>query len=203
MSKKLIFIWLSVIILVSFIEIAFYFIYIFKPVDRFAGRDIGVPRGIPQTSELFTPSLLNQYVTQNNEIKKFYSERLSDFTALLKPKMLTKSGFVKSIEANYTVSGKVFKITPLDKVNGSPFVAYDITLENYSGDKYYDHLDAVESQYLKVSIRNLAIDGKNFTKSYATLADVKEGDTLIIKRSTNLLNPLEVNIEAEILRIDK
>lgn len=203
MSKKLIFIGLSVIILVSFVEIAFYFVYIFKPLDRLAGRDIGVPLGIPQTSELFTPSLLNQYATQNNEVKKYYADRLNDFSATLKPKMSTKSSFVKSIEANYTVTGKVFKITPLAKVNDSPFVAYDITLENLTGDKFYDHLEASEVQYLKLFLRDISPDGKNFSRNYATLSDVKEGDYIVIKRSTNLLNPTEINIEAEILRIGK
>lgn len=203
MTKRFALGLLSVVIVATLVEIGFYFIYVFKPADRLAGRDIGVPRGIPETSELFTPALLNKYATQNNGVKKYYIERLKDFSTSLAPIMGTKSSFVSTVEANYVVSGKVFKITSLEKTSDSPFVGYDITLENLTGDKFYDHLTANEVQYIKVSRRDISSDGKSFVRNYATVADIKVGDHLVIKRSTNLLNPTEVAIEVEILRTSK
>lgn len=192
MQKKLIQMGLGVIIGVSALEILFYFFFIFKPLDRLAGRDIGVPRGVPTTSELFTSPLMSPYITRFDETKKFYSYRLGTYSDSLKSVVADKSSFVKVAEADYAVGGNVVVI------KGNTTLGYDITLTNSTKAQYIEHLDPSESQFAKVFIRKMSVN--NLERSYAELVDVKVGDFLLTKRSANLLNPAETNIEIEILR---
>jgi len=201
MKRKLLLAGLSAIVIASFLEITFYFVYIFKPIDRLAGKDIGVPRGIPTTSEMFTSILLNQYITQADESKTFYSQRLDDFTQELKSVMLTKSSFVKLAEANYTVAGTVQVIKTTNDVSGGIFPGYDIILKNSSGGEMTEHLSPSEAQYAQVTLITIKL-GNLYTEKKA-LTDISVKDYLVIKRSTNLLNPKELNIEIEILRTVK
>lgn len=197
MKKQRLWWALVAITALTFFEIAFYFVYIFKPIDRIAGRDLGAPRGIPSVSEVFMPIRLSQYIMHADESKTFYSERLNGFSEELKTLMLSGSSFVKISEASYTLAGTVEEIKALEDTEGSP-LGYDITLKNLFGDKHIEHITFSEARSAQVSLRivsqsNLSVEEKTFT-------DIKGGDYLAIKRSTNLLNPAETNMEIEILK---
>lgn len=199
MNRKLLLIGVFIIAIITFIEIAFYFIYIFKPVDRIAGKDIGVPKGIPTTSEILTPVSLSRYIIQSDESKILYSERLDIFIKDVESIMQSKSNFVKIVESNYTIAGTVVEIDTIGNTNSEVGLGYDITLKNLTGDKYKEHISASEARYTQVYLRT--ISSVNYSTAEKVPFDVKVGDYLIIKRSTNLLNPAEMNIEIEILRI--
>jgi hypothetical protein len=198
MGRRLFLAGLLVIVLAAFLEVTFYFVYIFKPIDRIAGRDLGVPRGVPTASEIFTSPLLSSYFKQADESKIFYSERLGGFTEEFGSLMSSKSSFVKTAEANYTLAGTVQEIKIVEDKNDGVFPGYDITLKNSTKEKYEEHISPSEAQYARVYLRIISTD--KFSREEMDLADIKVEDYLVVKRSTNLLNPAEVNIEIEILR---
>lgn len=202
MKKNILTIGLSSIVIVTTLELLFYFIYIFKPIDRIMGKDISTPRGLPTASELFTPILLNKYITTSNETKTLYSGRLSEFENSLKNKMAENSSFIKVAESNYVVGGEVVSITPAAQVNTGVPVAFDITLKNTLNKKeYIEKISSVEAMYLKTYL--IRVNLKDFSRELISLGQIKAGDYLVVKRSTNLLNPSETNIEIEILRSEK
>lgn len=196
MNKKLILMALGFIICLSALQLLFYFIYIFKPLDRLANKDIGTPAGIPTTSELFTPEFLNQYVTKWDETKIYYSGRLPEFSNSVNVLAVKNSSFIKQVDASYMVGGDVADITP--KNTEGLYTGYDITLKNKSGDSYLERISPVEAQFAKVYMHTMV--ASSFSRAQRLLSDIKVGDYLIVKRITNLLNPVETNIEIEILR---
>jgi hypothetical protein len=201
MNKKLILSAVLLVILVTFLEITFYFIYIFKPIDRITGHDLGVPKGIPVASEIMTPILLSRYINQADEIKDFYPKRLGDYTKSVESIIQSKSSFMKTAEANYILAGTVQEIITVKDANNDIFPAYNITLKNSTGDKYLEHISSSEAQYVQVSLET--VTPGNFSTTKKDITDIINGDYISIKRSDNLLNPSEVNIEIKILRTIK
>lgn len=193
-SKKVLIISLYILGIVTFLEITFYFIYIFKPLDRLLGKDVGTPRGIPTASELLAPSSSARYVMQSNESKTFYSKRLEDYTKNLNSIIESKSTFVKIAEANSVLGGVVKAIK--EKDDGG----FDIVLNDPEGNNFTQTLSAVEVQYVQVFLERQS--GSNYSKSKKYFSDITINDFVSIKRSINLLNPAEENIEITILTID-
>ncbi len=195
MRKILLSVGLWVVVVASFLEIFFYFIYIYKPLDRLAGRDVGTPREIPSVSDLFTPILLSDNVTKANETKTFYPDKVNNFIEILKAIMPSKSSFVKAAEVNYVVADEVFE----SKVGAN---GYEVTLKNNVGDEHKEYLNSSEMQYAKVFLRTTSPRG--FSRDLGAFSDIKKGDYMVIKRTTNLLTVGDkVDIEIEILRTIK
>lgn len=186
---KLILAGLLLVILASALEVVFYFI---------KGTFIGVPSGIPKTGDIFSPIVLNQYYMTADEHKTFYNQRLNDFASTFNLEIASKSSFVKTAEADYVIGGTVVGVKPITSTVPGDGFGYDITLKNSSSDSYIEHIDPTEVRYVQVFLRSLS--SSTISKAVASLSQVKAGDYLVIKRSTNLLNPDELNIDIEILR---
>ncbi len=181
-KRKLILGGLIVIIVMTFLEVFYYFM-VYKNT------------GIPTISDLFSPTILSPYVKQAEETKTYYPQRLGDFTASFNPIVSSKSSFVKTAEANYVVGGTVAAISVIDNSNTAP--GYDITLKNSKGGVFTERFSSVEKQFAKVFLRTPT--SFDISRSAKSFTDIKIGDYLVIKRSFNLLNSEEVNIDLEIL----
>ena len=186
MKRKLILIGLWAIAIASCLGIIFYF---------FGSKNIGLRQGIPTVSDIFSPIIISPYVKQAEEKKTFYSQRLSDFEGDFNSVVSSKSSFVKTAEAAYTIGGTVSEISSVLDANNQ--TGYDITLKSLSGDIFVVHLSPLEAQFAKVFLRTPT--SFDISRSQKKFSDIKVGDYLVIKRSTNLLNPAEVNIDVEIL----
>lgn len=162
------------------------------------GRDLGVPRGIPTTSEIFTPIIFSQYFTHADESKIFYSDRLANFKEDFRSIMSIKSSFVKKSEASFVLGGYFVEVKFLSSENNSDSSGYEITLKNSTGDRFIQRIKPTEASNVKMFLRSLS--SVNFSREESGPSDLKPGDYVLIKRSTNLLNPAESNIEIEILR---
>ena len=186
MKRKLILYGLGFIVVATFVEISLYFV---------AGKSMGLATGIPSISDIFSPIILSPYIKQAEESKNYYPQRFTNFTNDLGSIISSKSSFVKTAEAVYTLGGTVSDIKPISGTGGQ--TGYDITLKNSRGDTLVVHLSSTEVQYAKVFLRDPT--SFNITRSQKLFSDIKVGDYLVIKKSTNLLNPGEVNLDVEIL----
>ena len=186
MKRKLILTGLWIVVIASCLGIILYF---------FGSKNIGLRQGTPSVSDIFSPLTISPYVKQSEENKTFYSQRLSDFEKDFNSVVSSKSSFVKTAEAAYTLGGTVSEISP--RSDASNQIGYDITLKSLSGDTFVVQLSPLEAQFAKVFLRtSISLDVSRTQKKFS---DIKVGDYLVIKRSTNLLNPAEVNIDVEIL----
>lgn len=197
MSKKPVLIGLIVLSLLSFLEIFFYFIYIFKPIDRLRGRDLLTPKGFPESSEVFAPVAMGDYVIRNDDFKKFFTGRLTDFANIISPVFSSNSTFVKSSEANYVIAGTVVSVKVVSDVNTNFNLGTEIVLTNSTGGKYALMLTDQEVQFARIfAITN---QGGTYERTQKAITDISKGDYVSVKKSFNLLNPEEVNIDIEIL----
>lgn len=207
MTKKkngfLIIILWTIVCFVS-IELLYYFIFVFKPIDRILNKSIGTgsESAFPTTSDLFTSVYLSPLLSKSDDQKVFYSDRLVDFKNSLDSEIKQSNGsFVKFAESNYVVGGTITDIKKITKNNKAADVEYELTLDNSYGDKYLLKLNDVDVKYMKVYARTITI--ADYSRRYTSLDNLKSGDFFVMKKSTNLLNPSEINIEAEILRYSK
>lgn len=202
MKKKLILAGFFVVILITFLQISFYFFYFYKPIDRFLGKDVSITSEIPSVSELLTPSSISKYVLQADETKKIYSERMNDFSKEVQSIAQSDSSFLKTVETSYVLGGIVKKVKPLQESDKSDAdLKYDILLENSTGKEYLIHLSSSELKYAQVyfkkeiSENNLGVEKTTF--------DPLPGDYMTIKYITNLLNRSEERTSIEIFRPNK
>lgn len=182
MNRKFVLIGLWVVVVLALVEVSYYFV-------------IGKNTGIPTISDIFSPTVFSPYIKQAEGIKEYYPQRLNDFTASFGFVASSKSSFVKTAEANYVVGGTVSSISVVASPDSR--LGYDITLKNLKDETYVEHLSPTEVQYAKVFVRTPT--SFNIARSAKTFTDIKIGDYVAIKRSTNLLNSAEVNIVVEIL----
>lgn len=160
----------------------------------------GLAMGIPSLADIFSPIILSQYYKQADGSKVFYASRLNEFANGFQPIMNGNSSFVKTAEADYTIGGTVVKISPITNqslIYGN-ILGYDFLIKNSTSTSFDLKITPAEAQYAQVSLRNLSSGG--YSKDAGNLSDVKPGDYLVVKRSINLLNSSETNLDVEILR---
>jgi hypothetical protein len=198
MEKKLLFVGILIITIATFLEISFYFFYIFKPIDRLMGRDLEMPRDIPMASDIFTKASVSRYILQADEAKKIYSDRVNSFIDETEEIAKDDSSFLKIVEADYVLGGNVENINPIQEDGNQTNISYDLSLGNSRGQKYSLHLSSSELRYAKIYLKeeisknNLGVEESDF--------NVQVGDYLTLKRTTNLLNPAEVKTVIEIFK---
>lgn len=193
MAKKWILAALTGVILLSVFEVFFYFVFIFKPFDRLGGRELLTPQGIPSTSELFSPIKDGNNLNLGDDLKTFFADRLGDFKNIFAPIVSENSTFVKKAEAAYSIAGFVDEIKSVNNPSG-----FAITLSNSTSKKYTIFIKDQEAQNAHVSA--LASSGNGFSRTEKSVADITKGDYVTIKKSFNLLNPEEINLEIEIIK---
>lgn len=188
--RKMISLCLCVLIATLVLEILVY---------TFFGGRFGLVSGLPSFSDLFAPIHLNsRYIQQADGEKTLYANRLGGFTQDLNSFLSSESSFVKTAEADYVLGGTVAKIVAVGNAGsfgGIP--AYDITLRNSQSRYLVLHLSSGEAQYLKVFTNTSTLSDGPLGNS--RIDDVKVGDYIAVRKSTNLLNPSEVNLEIDIL----
>lgn len=186
MKRTLLLAGLWVIAIASILEIILYFT---------AGRSLGLKPGIPGVSDIFSPVVLSPYVKQFEETKTFYPQRLNGFTNDFGSVVSAKSSFVKSAEAAYVVGGTVTEVSPVEGQGEA--TGYDITLKNFKGDTFLEHISSQEAQYVKITSPGFTSTVEQ--RANSALTNIKTGDYIAIRRSTNLLNSAEINIDINIL----
>jgi hypothetical protein len=201
MGRKFLLIGLSIIILVTFLQISIYFFYFYKPVDRLLGKDLSITSEIPSVSELLTPSSISKYVLQADETKKIYSDRVDIFSKEVQSVAQSDSSFLKTVETSYVLGGIVKEAKPLQIDDKSDEVSYDLLLYNSTGKEYVVHLSSSDLRYAQIYLKkeitdnNLGVEKTSFSPL--------PGDYVTIKYINNLLNRSEVRTTIEIFRPDK
>lgn len=192
---------LWVIIILTFLEVSFYISYVLRPFDKTTGKGISLISGLPKLEDIFSQTQLSKYIVFADGEKTLYPERVDEYLEDLAGTMVDSSSFVKSAEANYVVAGTVLSVKNLSGQIPISTDSYEISLKNQKGGLFKEILSPTEAQYAKVYLDTLS--PSNTSREGVNIKDIKSGNYITIKRTTNLLNPAESRIEIDILSTGK
>jgi hypothetical protein len=185
---------------ITSVEILVFFAFtFFESPDRITNYKFDIPHALPKFSELFTPFDLRDYITLEEQDKKFYPQKLTSFSQFLQPIFNSNSSFVKEVEASYVVAGEVVKVNRSVSGYSKEVNEYEVIVENIYGRKYSEKINLLEIKEVNVWIRQVA-EG-SFVRSQGSLDDLQIGDYFVLRKKTNLLDSEDqTSVEVEILR---
>jgi hypothetical protein len=191
---------LWIIGMLASVEILVFFAFtFFESPDRITNYKFDIPHALPKFSELFTPLNLRDYITLEEQDKKFYPQKLTKFSQFLEPIFNSDSSFVKEVEASYIVAGEVVEINRSISSYSMEVHEYEVVVENIYGQRYSEKINLLEIKEVNVWIRQVAEGG--FVRNQGSLDDLRIGDYFVLRKKTNLLDSEDQSsVEVEILR---
>jgi hypothetical protein len=181
-----------ILFIVGFLEMVFYFIYIYLPMERVWGKNIGVPKDLPSLSSIINPGMLIEESPNFSDAKKNIHLDKIDFFKKEVSKLENKSEFLKSVELSYVVSGDVYDLHSFNNNNKS----YSLILRNKDGTEFVEDITDQELKNIKISLITFS---PKFSKTEAGMGSIYLGDYVIFKRSIEVLDDgMRSKIEIEI-----